>query len=80
MNEEVLVQYLKECLLEGKQTPTRVNNPPKKLSTRGKIEPLGFQRVGHQSEHLGLTWRGHLVMPFKTGKCRFQHVLLHLKK
>jgi hypothetical protein len=69
MNEEVLVQYLKECLLVGKQTPIRVSNPPKKFTTKGKIQPLGFQRVGHQSEHLGVTWFGHMGMPFKTGKC-----------
>jgi hypothetical protein len=69
MNEEVLVQYSRECLLEWKQTPICISNPPKKLTTKGKIEPLGFQRVGHESEHLGVTWLGHLVMPFRMGKC-----------
>jgi hypothetical protein len=74
------VQYLKERLLEGKQTPICVNDPPKKLATRGKIEPLGSQKVGHESRHLRVTWLGHLIVPFGTRKCRSQHVLLHLLK
>ncbi len=49
MNKDVLVQYLKEHLLEGKQIRTRVNDPPNKLTIGGKIEPLGFQKVGHES-------------------------------
>jgi hypothetical protein len=69
MNGNVFMRYPKEHLLERKQTPTRVNNPPKKLSTRGKIEPLGFQRVGHENGCHGVTWLGHLVLPFGTRKC-----------
>jgi hypothetical protein len=80
MSKDVLVQYPRECLLEGKQTPIRVNDPPKKPTIKGKIEPLGFRRVGHDSEHLGVTWFEHLVMPFGMRKCRFQHVLLHLEE
>jgi len=56
MNKDVLVQYLKECLLKGKQTLAHVNDLPKKLATGGKIEPLSFQRVGHESRHHGVTW------------------------
>jgi len=80
MSRNVLAQYLKECLLEGKQTFVCVSDPPKKLITGGIIEPLGFQKVGHESKHLGVTWLRHLVMPFGMGKCRFQHVLLHLEE
>jgi hypothetical protein len=71
MNRDVLAQYLKECLLEEKQTPVRVSDPLKKPTTGGKIEPLGSQRVGHESEHLGVTWLGHLVVPSGMGKCLF---------
>jgi hypothetical protein len=56
---DVLMWYLKECLLEGKQTHVRVNDPPKKPTIRGKIEPLGSQRVGHESGHPGITWFKH---------------------
>jgi hypothetical protein len=52
----------------------------KKIIIRGKIKPLGFQRVGHENGHHGVTWLGHLVMPSGMGKCQFQHVLLHLKE
>jgi hypothetical protein len=69
MIEDVFTRYPKECLLEGKQTPTRVNDPPKKLATRGKIEPLGSQRVGYESGHFKVTWLRHLVVPFGTRKC-----------
>ncbi len=57
-----------------------VGNLPKKFATGDKIEPLNSQRVGLESEQLGVTWFGHLVVPFRMGKCRSQHVLLHLEK
>jgi len=63
MSEGVLTQYLKERLLKGEQILAHVNDLPKKLPTRGKIEPLGFQRVGHESEYLGVTSLGHLLVP-----------------
>jgi hypothetical protein len=63
MNKNVLVRYLKECLLEGHQTHVHVNDPPKKLAIGGKIEPLGFQRVGHENQQPRVTWLGHLVVP-----------------
>ncbi len=65
----MLVPYPKECLIEGKQTPICISDPPKKPTIGGKIEPLGFQNVGHESKHLGITWFKHLVMPFGMGKC-----------
>jgi hypothetical protein len=68
MSKDVLVWYLKECLLKGKQTPTYVNDPPKKLAIRGMIEQLSSQRVGHESRCPGVTWVEHLV-PLGTKKC-----------
>jgi hypothetical protein len=47
MSGNVLVWYPKERLLEGKQICVRVNDPPKKPTIEGKIEPLGSQRVAH---------------------------------
>jgi hypothetical protein len=77
VNKDVFTRYLNECLLEGKQIPTCVSDPLKKPSIGGKIEPLGSQKVGHESGHLGVTWFRHLVVPFGTRKCQFQHVLLY---
>jgi hypothetical protein len=53
MSKNLLVRYLKECLLEGKQTPVYVNDPPKKPPIKGMTEPLGSQRVGDENKHLG---------------------------
>jgi hypothetical protein len=58
----------------------RVNDPPKKPTTRGKIEPLSSQKVGHENRHLKVTWLKHFIMPSGMGKCQFQHVLLHLEE
>ncbi len=52
-----------------KQTPTCVGDPPKKPSTKDKIEPLSFQRVGPKNKQLGVTWFKDLVVPFQAGKC-----------
>ncbi len=67
MSEDMLVQYSKECLLEGKQILACVNDPPKNLAIGGKIKLLGSQRVGHESRHLRVTWFEHLIMPFGRG-------------
>jgi len=69
MNKDVFAQYLKACLLEVKQTLIHVDNLPNKFVIRDKIEPLGFQRVGLKNRQLGVTWLGHLIMPFKRKKC-----------
>jgi hypothetical protein len=80
MNEDVLTQYPKECLLEVKQTLVHVGDSLKKPTTRDKTKPVGFQRVGPKNEQLGVTWLGHLIVPSRMGKCQSQHVLLHLEK
>jgi hypothetical protein len=80
MNKNVFVQYPKDCLLKAKQNPIDVSNPPKKPTTRDKIEPLGSQRVGPKNKQLGVTWLIHLVMLSRMGKCQFQHLLFHLKE
>jgi hypothetical protein len=41
MSKDVLTRYIKECLLEVKQTLARVSNMPKKPATRDKTQPLG---------------------------------------
>ncbi len=56
-----------------------MTDPPKKLTTRDKTKPLGFQKVGRKNEQSKVTWLRHLVMLSGRGKCQFQHVLLHLK-
>jgi len=54
MNGNVFTRYLKNCLLEAKQTPTRVGDLPKNPTTKDKIEPLSSQSVGLESEQLGV--------------------------
>jgi hypothetical protein len=80
MNSDVLVRYPKEHLLKRKQFFAHVNILPKKFATEGKIKPSGFQKEGHESKHLRVTWFGHFIMPFGTKKCQSQHVLLHRKE
>jgi hypothetical protein len=80
MSGNVLAWYLKECLLEAKQIPIHVNDSPKKLATKDKTKPLGFQRVGLKSEQLKVTGLGYLIVPFRMKKLWSQHVLLHLKE
>jgi hypothetical protein len=63
-----------------KQTLAHVGDLLKKPTTKDKIQPLVFQKMGPKSEQLGVTWLRHLVVPFGLGKCRSQHVLLHLKE
>jgi hypothetical protein len=79
MSRDMLTRYSKEHLLETKQTLVHVNNPPKKLVTRDKTKPLSFQRGGPESEQPKVIWLGHLLILCRTGKCRSQHVLLHLE-
>jgi len=80
MNENMFTQYLKEHLLETMQIPAHVGDLPKKPIIGDKIEPLGFQRVGHESRQLGVTWLMYFVMSSKTRKYQSQHVLLHPKE
>jgi hypothetical protein len=63
-----------------KQILAHVGDLLKKPTTKDKIQPLVFQKVGPKNEQLGVTWLKHLVVPFGLGKCRSQHVLLHLKE
>lgn len=69
MSRDMFTWYLKEHVLEMRQTPTRVHNPPKKPSTRGKTKPLGFQNVGLESKQPRVTRLEYLVVPFGTKKC-----------
>jgi hypothetical protein len=69
MSKNVLTQYPKECLLEAKQTPTCISNPLEKPTTKDKTKPVGFQKVGHENRQHGVTWLGHFVVPFGTGRC-----------
>ncbi len=76
----MFAQYPKEHILEKKQIPIHVSDLPKKPTIGDKIKPLGSQRVKPENVEPRVTWLGHLVMPFRMGKCQSQHVLLHLKK
>ncbi len=69
MSEDMFTQYPKEHLLKGKQIFAYVSNPPKKPTTKGKIKPLGSQKVGHDNEHPRVIWLRHLVVPSRMGKC-----------
>jgi hypothetical protein len=60
---------LKECLLKAKKTLVYISDLPKKLATRDKIEPLGFQRVGPKNGQLGVTRLKYLIVPSGMGKC-----------
>jgi hypothetical protein len=52
-----------------KQIYARVNDSPKKLTTRDKTKPLGSQRVGPKNKQLKVTWLGDFIVPSKMGKC-----------
>jgi hypothetical protein len=79
MSENMLAQYLKEHLLKTKQNFVHVSDMPKKLATRDKTKPLGFQSVGPKSEQPKVIWLKHLLVFSRMGKCWSQHVLLHLE-
>jgi hypothetical protein len=79
-NENMFAQYSEECLLKAKQTPIRIRDLLKKPTTKDKTTSLSFQKVGPNNEQLGLTWFKHFIVPFGTGKCESQHVLLHLEE
>jgi hypothetical protein len=68
MIENMFTWYLKERLQEA-NTPTHVNNPPKKHTTRDKIKPLSYQRVGLENEQHGVIRLGYLIVPSRTRKC-----------
>jgi len=53
MNEDMLTQYPKECLLEVKQTLAHVGDSLKKPTTRDKTKPLGFKRWDLRANNLG---------------------------
>ncbi len=62
-----------------KQTPTCVNDPPKKPTTGDKIEPLNFQKVGFESGQPKVIELGCPIVRSITKKCQSQHVVLHPK-
>jgi hypothetical protein len=80
MSKNMFAWYLKEHVLEVRQTPTHVHDPLKKPSTKGKTKPLGSQKVGLESKQPRVTRFEYLVMPSRTKKCQYQHVLLHPKE
>jgi hypothetical protein len=55
-----------ERLLEVKQISTCVDDSPKKPTIENKTQLLGSQRVGPESEQLGATGLGYLVVSFET--------------
>jgi hypothetical protein len=65
MSGDVLARYLKERVLKEKQILACVSNPPKKPAIRGKIKPLGSQKVGHESGHPKVTWLKYLIVPLE---------------
>jgi hypothetical protein len=69
MNENMFARYPKEHLLKVKQTLARVHDLPKKRTIGDKIKPLGFQKVGCESEQPKVTWFGHFIVPAGMGKC-----------
>jgi hypothetical protein len=64
-------------MLKAKQIHAHVGDPPRKLLTKDKIEPLGFQKVGPKSGQLGVTGFECFVVQFEMKKCLSQLVLLH---
>jgi hypothetical protein len=80
MNENMFVWYLKEHVLELRQTPTCVYDLVKQPSTKGKTKPLSFQKVGLESRLPRVIGFKYLVMSSRTKKCQYQHVLLHPKE
>ncbi len=65
MSRDVVALYLKECLLEAKQTLACVNNSPKKPIIGNKTKPLGSQSVKPKNEKLGLPIMIHKVWNLK---------------
>jgi hypothetical protein len=79
MNKDMLTCYLKEHILEMKQTPACVGGLLKKLATKNKTKPLSFQKVGPKSGQLWVTWFKCFIMSSRTRKSQSQHVLIHLE-
>jgi hypothetical protein len=69
MSEYMFTWYLKVCLLEASQTFACVDDSPKKLIIKDKIQPLGSQRMGLKSEQPRVTWPMYLITPFGMKKC-----------
>ncbi len=69
MNKDMFAWYLKEHVLEVRQTPTCVHDMPKKPSTRGKTKPLGSQKVGLENGQPRVTRFEYLVVSFGMRKC-----------
>jgi len=66
MNIDMFVWYLKEHLLEVRQTFAHVNNLQKKHTIGNKTKPLGFQMVRPKSKQLGVTRFEYLVVLIST--------------
>jgi hypothetical protein len=66
MNGNMLIWYLKECLLKSKQIIAHVGDSPKTPTTKDKTKPLGFQKMEHESKQPKVTWLGYFVMPLIT--------------
>jgi hypothetical protein len=69
MSGDMLTWYLKEHLLEAKQTLANVSNLLKKLVTKHKIEPLGSQKVGPKNGQQGVTRLEYFIVLPRMGKC-----------
>jgi hypothetical protein len=54
---------------KSKKTLTYVGNLPKKLATKDKTKPLGFQGVGPKNGQLGVTRFEYFIVPSGMGKC-----------
>ncbi len=75
MSRNLFAWYMKEHMLEVKQTFVCVGDLLKKFISREKTKPVRSQRVGLESEQLGVTWLVYFITPSKMGKYQFQHVL-----
>jgi hypothetical protein len=53
---------------------------PKKFAIEVKLNHQAFKRWGMRMDTFGVTWLEHLMVPFGTRKCQFQHVLLYLEE
>jgi len=69
MNEDMLAWYLKERLLEAKQTLACVGNLPNKPTIGDKNKPLGSQKVGFENKQPRVKGLWHFVVLFGTRKC-----------
>ncbi len=70
----------KGASIKSKTNSSHVGDLPKRPTTRRKIEPLDFSRVGPESGQPRVIGLEYLVVSFGTRKCKFQHVLFHLEE